>query len=133
MYRAHYNYCENIVCDLAEFLKEKIAKKVVRDLKILPYTLSGDDSGLKNVWEEICFQIQHEYSFFWDAYDETVVKFVENQIYSLSDYERAALSFNAYTSSYRTEELSQENQCYEYDMSAIIQDIKSEIYGIAGE
>ena len=33
---------------------------------------SGDDSGLKNIWDEICVQVQFQYSFFWNAYLETI-------------------------------------------------------------
>lgn len=40
----------------------------------MPYEdrLSGEDSELETVWEEICAQVQGEYSFYWDAYIETM-------------------------------------------------------------
>ena len=31
--------------------------------------LSGDDSGLRNTWEEICVQVRGEKSLYWDAYE----------------------------------------------------------------
>lgn len=34
--------------------------------------LSGDDSPLLNVWDEICAQQQGEKSFYWSAYEETI-------------------------------------------------------------
>lgn len=36
------------------------------------HTLSGDDSVLKNTWEEICVQVQGEKSFFWEAYESAM-------------------------------------------------------------
>lgn len=46
-----------------------IARKVADDLKAMNETLlSGDDSGLTSVWQEICAQIQGEESNFWDEY-----------------------------------------------------------------
>ena len=60
---------------LKKFAKEiaiRIAKKTILALQKIENTLSGDDSGLKNTWDEICVQIQYEESLFWSAYDETV-------------------------------------------------------------
>ena len=42
-------------------------------LRTLGATLSGDDTVLGNVWDEICVQVQYEESIFWDAYKETVL------------------------------------------------------------
>ncbi len=38
--------------------------------------LSGDDTDLVSVWEEICIQVQGQESFDWDAYDYTVYDIV---------------------------------------------------------
>jgi hypothetical protein len=51
---------------------ERFSRRVVRELQQIKDLLSGDDSGLENVWDEICVQIQGQESFFWSAYDETV-------------------------------------------------------------
>lgn len=50
--------------------------------------LSGEDSVLANVWEEICAQVQSEYSFFWDAYVETMVTFLRGFLEDRSPTER---------------------------------------------
>jgi hypothetical protein len=34
----------------------------------MPAKLSGSDPGLKNVWDEICVQVQFQESAFWDSY-----------------------------------------------------------------
>ncbi len=45
--------------------------------------LSGDDSVLNSVWEEICVQVQDELSYHWDAYDETAYRVVELEVLRL--------------------------------------------------
>jgi len=32
------------------------------------HLLSGDDTGLKNTWDEICVQVRHEHSVYWRFY-----------------------------------------------------------------
>ena len=51
---------------------KQILDKVVARLRGIGYTLSGDDSDLADVWEEIKEQVQHEPSFFWSAYCEAI-------------------------------------------------------------
>jgi len=36
------------------------------------HMLSGDDTNLKNTWEEICVQVQGEKSYFWEAYEDAM-------------------------------------------------------------
>jgi hypothetical protein len=45
--------------------------------------LLGDDSGLVNVWEEVCVQVQLQESVFWDAYDRTAFDIVYGEVKSL--------------------------------------------------
>jgi hypothetical protein len=47
---------------------------VIKALKILPPegSLSGDDSGLDDVWEEFKYQVQREESGMFDLYVETI-------------------------------------------------------------
>jgi len=52
---------------------------------------SGADSGLANVWDEICVQKQGDYSFYWDAYDETARQFALSEVTKLEPHEQAAI------------------------------------------
>ena len=54
--------------------------RLVADLQGMPYTLSGDDSVLKNVWDEICAQKQIEMSFCWDVYEATLRGLIEGTV-----------------------------------------------------
>lgn len=70
----------NDICKMHRLL---IAKDVIKDLMSLNdknMLLSGYDSGLKNVWEEICVQVQDEYSFHWDAYENTIENCINSSI-----------------------------------------------------
>jgi hypothetical protein len=80
-----------IVRALAKDVGERITRKVIRALQALTDKLSGDDSGLETMWDEICAQVQTEESIFWNVYDETVQGIVLEHIRDLTDYERAAV------------------------------------------
>jgi hypothetical protein len=75
----------------AEEIAEGVARKTISQLQKIPNTLSPEDSGLKNAWDEICVQIQSEYSFFWDAYDETARSFVATLVEELRLHQKMAL------------------------------------------
>ena len=65
-----------IVQALAESVCQHVSDKTIRALQGMTdanMLLSGDDSGLINVWEEICVQLQNEESFYWDTYVEITV------------------------------------------------------------
>ena len=52
---------------------------------------SGDDSGLENVWDEICVQVQDQESVVWDAYEDTVRMLIRSDLKHLSALEREAI------------------------------------------
>ena len=81
-----------IVCELAEGIGQRIARRVIRSLQnMTDARMSGDDSGLSNVWDEVCVQVQFERSIFWDAYDHTVATLVASEFGKLAPYEREAV------------------------------------------
>jgi hypothetical protein len=72
-----------ILFDLYIYHKNQIAGKVVVELQKLndkDFLLSGEDSGLKNVWEEICVQAQCEYSLYWETYEDTIRNFITDEL-----------------------------------------------------
>jgi len=84
---------ENLVKKFAQEIAERVSRKIVLTLQKITSTLSGDDSELNNAWDEICVQVQHEDSFFWDAYDETVRSVSASFIEKLQTHEQLALWF----------------------------------------
>lgn len=60
---------KDLIRQYAHAAAERIRDDVINQLIDLNNTLSGDDSGLENAWEEICVQVQSgEESFFWEGY-----------------------------------------------------------------
>jgi hypothetical protein len=80
-----------IVQDLAESVCERVKTEVIRTLKGMEGGLSGEESGLGSVWEEICVQLQYEESVCWDTYDMTVRETVQFVVEELPPFEREAL------------------------------------------
>jgi len=80
-----------IVREVAEQARDRVVRAAIRELKCLPAELSGDDSGLDNVWEEICVQMQGQQSVEWAAYEITAEQIVSNRLPKLARHERAAM------------------------------------------
>jgi hypothetical protein len=77
----------------ADQVCQRICNRVVRHLRGITITLSGDDSGLTNAWEEICAQVQFEESIYWDVYDEMIDQAIEEEVTNLPEHEFAAIWF----------------------------------------
>jgi hypothetical protein len=83
---------EKIVEELASEIGKWITRKTIRDLQKMgeEFMLSGD-SGLENVWDEICVQVQYDKSMFWDLYDDIVHGIVGGYLPELPKHEREAI------------------------------------------
>ena len=74
-----------IVSEHARALASQIGLQVASDLKrTREPLLSGDDSGLTSVWQEICAQVQGEESVFWDAYVQIMRDYVLSRLQTVS-------------------------------------------------
>lgn len=82
---------ESLIATIAEAATTRISRRVIRDLQKMRELQSGDDSILENVWDEICVQIQGEYSVLWPFYDETVRTLVRSHVNQASDAEVHAI------------------------------------------
>ena len=80
-----------IVRAVAQDAARRITLRVIRTLRQMRDTLSGDDSGLQTTWDEICAQLQYEESLHWDVYHETVCGIVRAHIGDLPKHERQAI------------------------------------------
>lgn len=83
---------DKIIAFESERICAKIKNKAIKYLQSLTdCLLSGDDTLLKNVWDEICVQVQDEESFYWDAYIDTIERFVSFEVSQLKKEERQAV------------------------------------------
>jgi hypothetical protein len=82
----------DVIRAFAEAICKRMTHKSISVLqRMTSRGLSGDDSVLKNLWDEICAQVQHEESFYWEAYDETVRGVIRAEVKELQRHERDAL------------------------------------------
>lgn len=61
---------QRVVTAWADILSASIVNRVIDGFQGMEATLSGADSGLRSVWEEICAQVQGEESCDWSVYED---------------------------------------------------------------
>lgn len=84
----------HIAFSWARQLERKIITQTVNRLRQMTDTLSGDDSGLINTWDEICVQVQGEESFYASMYRMTCEGIIEGFVEELSHEEQEVLWIN---------------------------------------
>lgn len=71
---------EQIIACQAQSIIDRLVRMCVRELQKCKRDsgcmTSGDDSGLENLWDEICVQVQGERSVFWNAYEDYVIRLI---------------------------------------------------------
>lgn len=86
------NYRDKIISEMAGIECKRVSRKVVRELqKMTEGMQSGDDTPLKNIWDEICVQVQGEQSMFWELYLDTVRFFIQAKIEALDAKTKQAI------------------------------------------
>ena len=70
----------SILLEIRDYHANKICEKGIDIIKSLGHDsmLSGDDSGLENVWDEICVLVQSEQSNFREAYENTIEQIIKS-------------------------------------------------------
>ena len=87
---------ESVTYFFAEELRKKMVRKAIREMqKDKESIVSGEDSGLLNVWDEICVQVQYEYFICWSAYEDYMSQLVTSIVKKLSWHEIVAIAVNA--------------------------------------
>jgi hypothetical protein len=77
----------------ASRLKSDVVCKAITALESMTgnLLLSGDDSMLRNTWEEVCVQVQGEESFYWDTYLNVIDDLLTGFVRELSQQDLLAL------------------------------------------
>lgn len=67
------------------------AKRVVKTLRTMSDPLlSGDGSGLENMWEEVCVQVQLQHSVYWNLYEDMMEGMVAHEVSLLKRHQLEA-------------------------------------------
>ena len=123
----------DIVTALADDVTSAISEQVISALDKHD-TMTGDDSGLSNVWEEVCVQIQGEHSNFWSAYDDMVYAYVHDALAKRPVYQQIAvwLQTPAGIDEYYDDERDPD-EVLAYDTGAAANSVVSHIYAAASD
>lgn len=84
----------DILQQQADILIEKGANQIIRSFQRLDINLSGWE-GL-NTWDEICVQVQGEYSFDWNLYEVAMDEFAHSFFEKLSYPEKLTIWYNTH-------------------------------------
>ena len=86
------NNADKIVLGIAERECKRLAGRVIRRLQSMKdCLLSGEDSPLESVWDEVCVQVQGQESGMWDAYLDTIEPIVLGFVEELDEETKGAI------------------------------------------
>lgn len=123
-----------IARDVGHALTRRLVEGCIRDLqRIQDCLLSGDDSPLSSIWEEICVQQQWELSFYWRAYHDTINTSVEGRMEGLQPYELDALWLLTRESEYWDCKSESDRESYPVLQDDVVVYIRDEILGRAND
>jgi hypothetical protein len=113
--------------DLGVSLQERLVRSVIRGLQSLrdKSQLSGEFSGLRSVWEEICVQQRDEESFFWAAYLQVIDAMILGRLEALQPYELDAL----WLLTYEAEDWGDEDEEHRASYPVAIYDVQIDLQG----
>lgn len=94
----------NIARDLSDDLCKKITSKTIRWMQGFDTQLLEID-GLKNLWDDVCYQMQREESFYWSHYDDMVVSNIASLLEELEEYKLTAIWLQTNDTDYQLSEL----------------------------
>lgn len=123
----------NIAIKLSDNLCKKIASKTIRWMQGFDTQLI-EINCLKNLWDDVCYQIQREQSFYWSHYDDMVFSNVLSLLEGLEDYEVNAIWLQSDEVYYQLSELESEgveidNQYQTMNISCYLHDITRYVIG----
>ena len=122
-----------VVAAIASTCAERIKRRALRILRGQKAMLSGDDSGLKTIWQEYCAQVQGEQSYFWDTYVEHVEMAIFSATAGLPAHELRALWLQTDESDDWLDELDVIPVTVPYSVDDIVQYIMKQVDQVAME
>ena len=124
----------DIVSALADDVTQSIAYQVLDRLEDDTDVKFPEDSGLRNIWEEVCVQIQGQHSSIWPAYDETVFEYVSAAFGKRPVYQQIAVWLQTEDGMDELYDDDREpNEALSYDSGGAALSILDYLYGIASD
>ena len=108
----------NVAIKLSDKSCKKIASKTIRWMQGFDTQLLEID-GLKNSWDDVCYQIQKEKSFYWSHYDDIVASNILSLFAELEDYEVNSIWLQTNDVDYQLSELWSDGQIIDNQYKAI--------------
>jgi hypothetical protein len=88
------DYKGNIIMSVAEKGCKQVSGKVVRELRKMTASMQlGDDSPLKNIWDEVCVHVQGQESVMWEFYLEVIRGLIRNELKLIDSETEQAMWF----------------------------------------
>ncbi len=86
------DYRDTIIKGISDISCKKISSKVIRYFQKMKEGMqSGEDTPLKNVWDEICVQVQGEESILFSVYLEAARKYIYCEVEKLDECIKKAI------------------------------------------
>jgi hypothetical protein len=80
------DYRDTIIKGVSDISCNKITGRVIRFFQKMKEGMqSGVDTRLKNVWDEICVNVQEEESILFSCYLDTARKYIHNEVEKLDE------------------------------------------------
>ncbi len=68
----------SVLLGMEDYHIRKVCNKLIRTLQGLKERyMQSNDTGLDNVWDEICVQVQFDYWIYWYAYEHTMAQLIK--------------------------------------------------------
>jgi hypothetical protein len=93
------DYQDNIIYEIADKECERICRKTIHSLQKMKEGMqSGEDTILRNVWDEVCVQVQSQKSVLWNAYLENKNVIIAYEVSELDDVIKQAIWLQTFQS-----------------------------------
>lgn len=78
------DYYEKLIWETGERIIQHLVRSWIRQLQKIKredgMMASPDDSGLENLWDDVCVQMQGERSMFWNLYEDYLYDMIYSQL-----------------------------------------------------
>jgi hypothetical protein len=83
---------EHVVSEIAELVTKRVVRRATRKVQELRDGMQlGEDTGLLNIWDEVCVQVQTERTLVWWAYEKTIRSILHGELQRVPAQELKAI------------------------------------------